>query len=242
MALVNNWLNRLQSVLFPQTCRLCLAPTGTQDFALCAACRDELPWLPRTCSGCALPLPEDSSATRCARCQQSPPYLDRCQALFSYRAPVDQWIQDAKFRQDLTATRLLGALLAQRVAAPESQPVKLLPVPLHRKRLRVRGYNQALEIARPLVRKGYVPAPTQCRKHRATAAQSDLPADRRRHNVRGAFSVTRPLSGERFLLVDDVLTTGATLNELARTLKRAGAQRVEAWVIARTIGRNFGDG
>jgi len=203
---------------------------------------DELPWLPHTCSGCALPLPVDSTATRCARCRQSPPYLDHCQALFSYRAPVDRWIQEAKFRQDLTATRLLGALLAQRVAVPESRPPNLLPVPLHRDRLRTRGYNQALEIARPLVRKGYVLAPTLCRKRRATVAQSDLPADRRQHNVRGAFSVTRPVPGECFLLVDDVLTTGSTLNELACALKRAGAQRVEAWVIARTIERNFGDG
>jgi len=155
--------------------------------------------------------------------------------------PIDQWIQQLKFRQDLTTARLLGELLAQQVPANNNdRPVNLLPVPLHRSRLRMRGYNQALEIARPLVRKGYPLQPAVCRKHKATTAQSDLPARERRRNVRGVFSVTRPLQGEHFLLVDDVLTTGATLNELARTLKNAGAERVEAWVIARTVNREFG--
>ncbi len=242
MALVYNWIQKLQVTLFPQVCRLCLAPTG-RGGTLCAACRSELPWLPRTCAGCAIPLPADTQATHCPQCQKTPPYLDQCQALFSYRAPVDQWIQGMKFRQDLTAARLLGELLARQVPANSKDgPMNLLPVPLHRSRLRTRGYNQSLEIARPLARKGYLLVPAVCRKHKATAAQSDLPARERRHNVRGAFSATRSLQGEHFLLVDDVLTTGATLNELARTLKNAGAERVEAWVIARTVDRKYGGG
>jgi len=228
--------------LFPPVCRLCLAPTGHDD-GLCSACRSELPWLMHSCSGCAIPLPVETQATFCPQCQKIHPHLDHCQALFGYLEPVDQWIQQLKFRQDLTAARLLGELMAENVAAnSEDQPLSLLPVPLHRARLRARGYNQSLEIARPLARKGYALKPDVCRKHKATAAQSDLPARKRRHNVRGAFSVTRPLQGERFLLVDDVLTTGATLNELARTLKNAGAERVEAWVIARTVDRKYGGG
>jgi len=242
VTLVYNWTNKLLFTLFPQVCRLCLAPVG-QGGMLCAACCSELPWLPRTCAGCAIPLPAGTQATHCPQCQKTPPHLDRCQALFAYAAPIDQWIQAMKFRQDLTAARLLGGLLARRVAVNHTdRPLHLLPVPLHRSRLRVRGYNQSLEIARQLAGRGYALRPGVCLKHRATTAQSDLPASARRDNVRGAFSVTRPLQGERFLLVDDVLTTGATLNELAHTLKNAGAEHVEAWVIARTVEReNDGD-
>ncbi|NHZ69831.1 MAG: ComF family protein [Thermotogales bacterium] len=238
--MVYNWIKQLQAGLFPSTCRLCLAPTGLNG-ELCAECETELPWLPHTCSGCAIPLPRETLATFCSHCQKTPSALDNCEALFGYLNPVAQWIQQLKFRQDLTAARLLGELLAQQIPA-HNNPVTLLPVPLHRARLRTRGYNQSLEIARPLARKGYTLQPDVCRKPKATAAQSDLPARERRHNVRGAFSVTRPLQGEHFLLVDDVLTTGATLNELARTLKKAGAERVEAWVIARTVERENGGG
>jgi ComF family protein len=183
----------------------------------------------------------ETQATFCPQCQKNPPPFDHFQSLVGYLEPVDQWIQQLKFRQDLTAARLLGELLAEHVPAnSKDRPLSLLPVPLHRARLRTRGYNQSLEIARPLARKGYVLKPDVCRKYKATAAQSDLPARERRHNVRGAFSVTRPVRGD--LLVDDVLTTGATLNELARTLKNAGAERVEAWVIARTVDREYGGG
>jgi len=241
--LVYNWTKRLHTGLFPAVCRLCLAPTG-QRLEICNACRGELPWLTQTCSGCAIPLPADTHATLCPQCQKTPGPLDRCQALFGYLNPVDQWIQQLKFRQDLTVARLLGELLAERVPVANSidPPVSLLPVPLHRARLRARGYNQALEIARPLAEKGYPLKSAVCVKHKATDAQSDLPARKRQRNVRGAFSVTRPLQGEHFLLVDDVLTTGATLNELACTLKRAGAERVEAWVIARTVNREYAGG
>ncbi|MFQ5642891.1 MAG: ComF family protein [Thiogranum sp.] len=238
--MVYNWTEILRLSLFPPVCRLCLAPTG-RNGALCTACREELPWLTRACTGCAMPLPAETQATRCPRCQKTPPPLDRCQALFGYMAPVDQWIQQMKFRQDLAAAHLLGELLAQQAPVYDrNRPVNLLPVPLHPGRLRARGYNQSLEIARPLARRGYPLTPAVCRKHRATAAQSDLPARQRRRNVRGAFSVTGPVQGQHFLLLDDVLTTGATLNELARTLKNAGAKRVEARVIARTVSRENG--
>ena len=150
--------------------------------------------------------------------------------------PVDGWIQSLKFAQDLATARLLGELLASNMA-PDSrtEPAVVLPVPLHRKRLAERGYNQALEIARSLRRQGYRLYPSQCRRHRATSAQSDLPASARKGNVRNAFSTSGSLEGRRVLLIDDVMTTGATLNELAGTLKNAGAERVEARLIARAV-------
>jgi ComF family protein len=158
--------------------------------------------------------------------------------LFSYNSPVDGWIQGLKFDQDLAVAALLGRLLVETLPSFHNGcSATVLPVPLHRNRLRERGYNQALEIARPLVRKGYRLDPRCCRRHKATTAQSKLPAASRKGNLRDAFAVTRPVEGESFLLVDDVITTGATLNELARTLKKAGAARVEARVIARTLVR-----
>jgi ComF family protein len=202
---------------------------------LCPDCRAELPWLGHRCRRCALPLPPEAQVTLCADCQISPPALDSCQALFAYQEPVKQWLQGLKFNGDLGAGRLLGELVVQQLSGNGSGvPPAVVPVPLHRSRLRQRGYNQSLEIARPLRRHGYSLAPDLCRRSKATSAQSDLPARMRAANVRNAFYATRPLDGRHLLLIDYVMTTGATLNALARTLKRAGAARVDAWVIART--------
>jgi len=236
--MVNNWLKTLQNILFPSTCRLCRA-TGLPNLELCPACLAELPWLVHSCSRCALPLPLDADITICFNCLNRQPSVDRCTALFDYQPPVDRWIQDLKFGQDLAAARLLGELLVSKLSEDHVKGTTIvLPVPLHRKRLAERGYNQALEIARSLSEKGYQLAPGCCQRHKATSAQSDLPARARKGNVRNAFSVPRRLEGHRVLLIDDVMTTGATLNELARTLKNAGAERVEASVIARTGHKN----
>jgi ComF family protein len=232
--MVYNWTKTLQSILFPSICRLCRA-AGLPGLELCPNCRAELPWIAHGCRRCALPLPVDSDVSLCSNCINKPPSLDACDALFAYRPPVDRWIQDLKFSQDLATARLLGELLASNMAQHSRiKPAMVLPVPLHRKRLAERGYNQALEIARPLSKKGYRLDPICCRRHKPTSAQSDLPASARNKNVHNAFSAIRPLDGLRVLLIDDVMTTGATLNELARTLKKAGAERVEARVIART--------
>lgn len=128
--------------------------------------------------------------------------------------------------------KFLGHLLLERI--PEAGHSKLIPVPLHRRRLRQRGFNQALEIARPLRRHGYNIDARCCTRTRHTPPQSELPAATRLHNLRDAFRVEKDIVGENIVLIDDVLTTGATLNALAGTLKHAGAARVEAWVIART--------
>ena len=233
--MVYNCLKSLRSILYPSRCRLCLAP-GLPARELCDDCCAELPWLSHTCPGCALPLPADSKPEHCAECQKRPPHLDHCAALFAYQRPVDHWIQAMKFHQDLTAARLLGELLAEAVPPDTAAlPVRILPVPLHRRRLAQRGYNQAREIARPLLDRGMLLAKGKFRRDRATHAQSDLPARQRQANIRGAFSVAGQLEGRHILLIDDVMTTGATLNELARVLKHAGAARVEARVIARTL-------
>jgi ComF family protein len=213
---------------------LCLAP-GHAGLELCRYCREDLPWLVHACSRCAQPLGAPGGGV-CPTCLNNPPVLDGCFALFSYQPPVDRWIHDLKFGRDLAAGRLLGELLADELPVDKVPADTLvLPVPLHAARLRQRGYNQSLEITRPLRRLGLKPGRCRCRRNRHTPAQSGLPAKNRHRNIRGAFSVRERLDGRRVLLVDDVMTTGATLNELARTLKRAGAARVEACVAARAL-------
>lgn len=233
--MVYNWLLSLQHKWFPTSCRLCRAP-GQLGLELCESCRAELPWLAHACRRCAMPLPPETSATICSGCQKSSSPLTECRALFTYNPPIDHWIQSLKFEQDLAAGQLLGRLLAESMLREgDIRSASLLPVPLHRKRLSDRGYNQAMEIARPLARCGYQVETRCCTRTRNTGAQSGLSADARKGNMREAFSVDQPVGGRHFILIDDVLTTGNTLYELARALKGAGAGSVKAWVVARAV-------
>ena len=231
--MVYKWINSARQLLYPGRCHLCLAPVPG-ELPLCEGCRDDLPWLESACPRCALPLAPGSPEGCCAACLAQPPALDGCHALFAYQAPVDRWIHALKFRDDLATGRLLGLLLAGRLPQPAAG-ARLLPVPLHPRRLRERGYNQAAEIIRPLLQRCWLSSRCGCYRKRHTDAQSALPAHHRRDNLQGAFAVRRRPHGEHILLIDDVMTTGSTLNELAGTLKAAGAERVDAWVIARTL-------
>ncbi|VAW77269.1 Competence protein F homolog, phosphoribosyltransferase domain; protein YhgH required for utilization of DNA as sole source of carbon and energy [hydrothermal vent metagenome] len=229
--MVYKWADRVQELLFPTRCYLCCTSTRGGR-AICPDCYRELPWLTSGCPTCAAPLPALPGLTHCEDCQQHPPALDACHALFNFQAPIDQWIRKLKFQQELSMAKFLGRLLAEKMPAADNSI--LVPVPLHRNRLRQRGFNQALEIARPLRERGYQLDARCCTRTRHTPPQSELPAAARLHNLFGAFRVDNSVDGENILLIDDVLTTGATLNALAGMLKQAGAARVEAWVVART--------
>lgn len=233
--MVNTWSNIIRTRLFPDSCCLCLSP-GHSGIELCDDCSAELPWSTFACVRCALPLTRNANISLCSRCQNNSPPIDRCKALFGYQSPVDHWIHRLKFHQDLGLAHLLGQLLAKQLQG-HGKNIELLPVPLHSRRLRQRGYNQSLEICRPLLARGFRVTGADIQRTRSTSAQSDLPASARTANIKGAFSVKGDLDGKNILIVDDVMTTGATLNELARTLKKAGASQVHAWVIARTDAR-----
>ena len=230
----SQWLGR---ALLPPRCLVCEAP-GADGHDLCAACRDDLPWNRPACPRCALPV---AAGGRCGRCLRRPPPLDATLAALAYRFPVDHLLPRFKFHGDLAAGRLLGQLLAEaqgvaRAGAPAGAdgPQALVPVPLHPRRLRERGYDQALELAQGLGRALGLPVQADgLRRVRATAAQSTLGAAARHGNVRGAFVAAPGPWPEWVALLDDVMTTGATLGECARALRRAGVLRVEAWVVAR---------
>lgn len=225
--------------LYPATCLLCGAP-GARGRELCAGCHAELPWNRSACTRCAQPLPAGTAKPAvCAQCLTHPPVFDAALAPFRYERPLDWLITGLKFHQRLGNARLLGELAADLLVPafrklPKQRPHLLIPVPLHESRLRQRGYNQAVELARPLARRLGVPLDlTGCTRGRATAAQMELDAKHRALNVRGAFSCTLQLRQKRVAIIDDVVTTGNTVNEFARVLKKAGAARVEVWSLAR---------
>jgi len=218
----------LSNLLFGGSCFLC---RGAARGILCPACDADLPRLAGTlCPRCALPSP---GAAVCGRCLADAPHYDATVAALAYRFPADTLVHSLKFRGQLALAPLMGDLLIEAIREPIDLVV---PVPLSRERLRERGYNQAAEIARHVAKARRVPLElTIIARERNTQAQADLPWSERARNVRGAFRCERSLDGAAIAVVDDVMTTGATLDELAATLKRAGAARVVNWIIARTL-------
>jgi ComF family protein len=234
---VNNWLNSIRYWLYPATCVICGQP-GAGDQDLCSGCRAALPFLLPACRRCAAPLPESAlGAGLCGECQRHPPAFHAAFALLRYDTPTDHLIQRLKFGGRLQYARLLGELMAERLARRhQAPPQALIPVPLHPTRQRQRGFNQAMELARPISRQLGVPVVTNlCLRARATAAQSGLAARERRANLRDAFSLTGAPRYDHVALVDDVMTTGNTVDELARLLGRAGVSIVEVWSAARAV-------
>lgn len=228
---VDDALPRPGRLLWPPRCLACgERGHGVRD--LCKACADALPWNRVACPRCALPLPLPAPA--CGRCLRRSPPLDAIHAACTYARPLDRLLPRFKFHGDLAAGRLLAQLLVD-ACAPLPRPDLVLPIPLHRTRLRARGYDQALELAKPLARALGLPLRDDALlRLRPTAPQSELSAIARRRNVRDAFVVRSdaPLPAH-VVLVDDVMTTGATLHAAAQALRRAGVQRVDAWVCAR---------
>lgn len=148
--------------------------------------------------------------------------------------PIQQGIHGLKYHARFMQARLLGTLMAQALTARGDLPQLLIPVPLYRTRLFRRGYNQALEIARAIsTTTGMQLRHELAQRTRATADQIGTRAVQRRRNVRGAFAVDAGVAGHSVALLDDVMTTGATLDELARVCRQAGAMRIEAWAVAR---------
>ena len=218
----------LASVFSGGSCYVCRGAARAQ---VCAACVDDLPYHRNAvCPRCALASP---GGAVCGRCLAHPPHYDATVAALEYRFPADTLVQALKFGGELALAPFFASILASSI---QDEKVGLVvPVPLSNRRLRKRGYNQAVEIARPLARAARVSMDALVlTRTRDTAAQAELPYAERVKNVRGAFYCSRALPNISVAVVDDVMTTGATLDEIAATLKRAGAARVVNWVVART--------
>jgi len=216
--------------LFPLRCLVC-GEAGEDGRDLCRACHDGLPWQGMACTQCALP---QAQAGTCATCRQRPPPLDAAHAVFDYAFPLDRLLPRLKFHRDFAAGRVLSQCMAAHCASLP-RPQAIVPIPLHHARLRQRGYDQALELAKPLAQALHLPLLADAlRRSKHTTAQSRLDAEARQRNLRDAFRVAgrAPLPAH-VVLIDDVMTTGATLHAAARALRDAGVQRVDAWVCAR---------
>ncbi|MGE0370480.1 MAG: ComF family protein [Gammaproteobacteria bacterium] len=227
--MVYGWM---RPVVASEGTRCALCSQGCSDLGLCPGCLADLPYQGAACTRCAIPLSTDGICGHCL--EASPPY-EEAVAIFDYRDPAGAMIRRLKFDGHLAYARTLGIIMAIEIERRRIRlPQVILPVPLHPRRLAGRGFNQAVELARPLAARFGIPLDrSSCLRTRATAEQTGLKAEERRRNVRQAFSVSSALSGADVVLIDDVMTTGSTLEALALALRRAGAKRVAVWVCAR---------
>ena len=201
--------------------------------AVCEACARALPNRPPSaCPRCGLPGLDGGC---CAACEREKPAYDATLALYDFVFPVDAMVHALKYRHRLSMASFFGAALAARAQDFGAHVDLILPMPLHPRRLAERGFNQAVELARPLARvRGLPLGLAVVSKLRDIPAQAGLDREARLRNPRGVFECDVSLQGQRVIVVDDVMTTGATLGELARTLKRQGASWVGNVVVART--------
>lgn len=235
--MVDGWSDaaraRFEGLLLPWCC-LCCGASAPDGLDLCEPCRRALPWNAVACPRCALPLPSPPAVV-CAECRSDPPPFARLVAPLRYAFPVDRLLIGLKFRGRLEHGRLLGGLVRSWLAATDHgipNGLPLLPMPLHRERLAARGFNQAAELARgiaPLLGARFEPGLAM--RLRPTPAQSRLDAATRRRNLAGAFCARGV--PRRVLVIDDVVTTGATVRELSQTLRAAGCEEVLVLAVAR---------
>jgi ComF family protein len=224
---------------FPDCCVFC----GARAFdCMCFSCRADLPRIENPCGRCNQPLGRMRSRERqdrtadlihCADCQQRPPPFERARAAVLYAFPVDVALKAFKFGHALYYVPAFAELLFAEFLLNFDACDALVPVPLHRFRYATRGFNQAKELCRHLGRAAGIPVVTNVRRTRWTRPQSNLDAAARRRNLNDAFAVTGSLRYRHPLIVDDVMTTGETARQLARTLLDAGAKTVNVLTLAR---------
>lgn len=252
-------LKQLTAWLLPYTCVLC-GLRSNRDQDLCEDCYQELPFTRNACYCCAVELPSSATGTihahevnavvprldqehlpantlLCGQCLRKKPYFDRTCSVFVYDQPIDRLLLELKFTQVLMNARILGELMAEKLCAwyqDQPLPTAILPIPLHPLRLKERGYNQAIELARPIAKALHLPIDTSsCVRSKATLPQAQLPSKHRADNVSHAFKTDNDFSGEHLAVIDDVITTGNTMNAFCKMLKQHGAKTIDVWCCAR---------
>lgn len=216
-------------LLLPPVCPLC--GLDVPRLGACDGCLDDLPWNVEACHRCALPLAGDD--TLCAGCQRRAPPFEQTVAPLRYEFPVDALLKAYKFTGRSSILPALADILCEASRDLPGDAEAVLPMPMHWLRQARRGFNQAAELARPLARQLDLPLLDTVARVRNTPFQSGLDARARRRNLAGAFRVTRAIAARHVLIVDDVMTTGQSCRQLARTLRRAGVDQVSVLVVAR---------
>ncbi|MEZ5528740.1 MAG: ComF family protein [Porticoccaceae bacterium] len=228
-------LNNLGYRLFPGHCLLCNRPSG-RKLDLCADCETDLPFNKPACQRCALPLPTVAlDNALCGRCQASPPAFQCAVVPLLYEFPVDRLVNAFKHRGAFSRGALMAEILLRELRGRNEQPQLIAPVPLHWRRQFQRGFNQAGWLARYLGRQLDIPVEQGLfSRLRHTDHQQGQSRKQRLANLKGAFSLNKVVTGKTIALVDDVMTTGSTLQSLAKLLNGAGASAVEVWCLVRT--------
>jgi len=235
--MVYKWLLNALSRLWPAHCYLC--QQATHHAGICAACRHDLPVVVQGCQRCGVSLAGPGANAVCAACLKEAPPYDRVVSALAYTAPVSHLVTGLKFHDRLHYAPLLAQLLFERLGVGPVSVQAIVPVPLHQRRLRERGFNQALEIARPLAAALGIPVLTDTLvRVRETAPQSLQHARGRHTNVHNAFAVSGTPAYQHIALLDDVMTSGHTAGEAARCLRQAGVEKIEIWCAARANTKN----
>lgn len=222
--------------LIPQwssSCILCDGD-GLLDMDICQFCLERLIKNTHCCYQCATPMPTTTTdKVLCGKCQTTPPDFQATFAPFIYQDIMRLLIPELKFNHQYKNARLLGQLLLQSLPL-KALPECIIPVPLHKKRYRARGFNQSVEIAKNIGKRLKIPVDSSvCIRHKDTAHQIGLSIKARDKNVKGAFSIPNTILYSHIAILDDVMTTGSTLREIASVFKKAGVSRIDVWVCAR---------
>lgn len=235
---IANTFDRIYNHLLPSICILCGHPHPSSQ-AICVPCQNDLPILTHRCPRCAQFLSATNAITVCGACQKKPPPFELAYALFPYQAPVIKLIIALKFYHQLHYAKLLGELLVQKIRFDwyknKPFPELIIPIPLHPKRLRKRGFNQALEIARPVAKSlGIAMDINHVKRIKNTQEQSRLAASERQSNMADAFIANRDYTGLSIAVIDDVITTGYTITEFCKVLKASNNPKsIHVWCCAR---------
>ncbi len=226
--------------VFKQSCLLCKSANGG-DIAICHDCEKDLPWhIQPHCPQCGL---LSFNSQPCGHCLKSAPDFDATHALFTYDFPLNTLLQRYKYGSMLNLRHNFADLMSENLLLSNIRVKNIeliIPMPMHPQRLQERGFNQALEIAKLVSNILKIPLDYKsCMRNKLSPPQASLPLKERVKNIRGVFSIKEShahnLQGLKIALIDDVMTSGASLNELAKTIKKAGASHVECWVVARTL-------
>lgn len=233
-SMAQKWLELVQSNLFPPTCLLCNNP-GKLAFDLCTPCYQDLAINLYCCYRCAENYDQAKKNHQlCGHCLKHIPAYTKTYAPFLYQGSIRYLLHHLKFNAQYKNARLLGMLMAEFLMQNADIPERIIPVPLHPLRYRQRGFNQSIEIAKTLQTTLGIPLDFKsCIRHRNTPHQIDLSAKLRKTNLKNAFSVTSTITAQHVAIIDDVMTTGTTVNELAKVLLKTGVKRVDVWVCAR---------
>ena len=230
-------IKKILDWFLPYVCILCENPSNREQ-DLCLPCLNDLPTALNPCKKCSIALPTSVNPLYCGNCLIHPPPFNIAHSLFVYQPPLTRLILELKFKKALAHARVLGELLAEKIQQDwyknKPLPEVIFPIPLHVRRLKERGFNQALEIARPISKKLSIPLDAQSSfRRKATLPQATLVAKSRLSNIKDAFIIQDTVTNRHIAVVDDLITTGSTMNEFCKTLRQHGAKTVDVWCAAR---------